>query len=108
MDRVPDEIVNKKIRQEFCKARQQINRRTLVTDAKNKMLTEWTQDKMIEKAEAELEEQRMKNEMDQRVNDEAETSITGSMPEMASRSPSPDISVNMGSPAPGKKKSLGP
>ena len=39
MGRVPDEVISRKIRRDFCKARQQINRRTMVTDAKNRMLT---------------------------------------------------------------------
>lgn len=50
MDSIPKQLMVAKVKRDFCNSRFLIMQRTSNTEARNKMLSEWTQDKMIAKA----------------------------------------------------------
>lgn len=47
---IPNGIISKKLKKEFLKTRESLMRRNYLTEANNKIISEWTLDKMLEKA----------------------------------------------------------
>ena len=47
---IPKQIISMKIKRDIIRTRRAVMRRTLLTEANNKKVTDWTLPKMIEKA----------------------------------------------------------
>ena len=62
MNSIPKQLMVSKVKRDFCNSRFLIMQRTSNTEARNKMVSEWTQEKMIVKAMMLVKKEREKLE----------------------------------------------
>ena len=96
MEKVPKQIMIKKVKRDFVNSRFMIMQRTSITEARNKMVSEWTQQKMIDKAMKLAKEERIKREEERQEKLQAEMMRAAAL----EKPPTPDLTEASPSPPP--------